>query len=288
MQGATTACVVPFLIDRYEVTNSQYLTFWNAQPEKQRRKLRFRRSLLPLAWADNEPFPPEEIASKPVLGVTYEGAKAYATWAGKRLPTPYEWNLAAFGPTGGNTPPDWAKQYIADRQKTWQQVEAAHLDFVSKQTILRTQYFLVWDMSDGELVLGDPLVLNGVKTDIPAPEHYARELHLPWYFYRGDHSFAVSWSKNTVMKAVAPLFDTWKRPMHVLSVGERAFNISPYGARDMALNAFELVCPPGIPGRRGLEPLYARALDDARTHGSARHIAFHRVVRGLDKTNPGG
>lgn len=33
MQGQSTACVAPFLIDKYEVTNRQYYAFWKSLPE---------------------------------------------------------------------------------------------------------------------------------------------------------------------------------------------------------------------------------------------------------------
>ena len=39
----------------------------------------------------------------PVIGVPLAGALAYAKWAGKRLPTPVEWALAALGPGEGQS-----------------------------------------------------------------------------------------------------------------------------------------------------------------------------------------
>lgn len=90
--------VKPFYIDIYEVTNEEYAKFvletnW----------------LPPLGW-ENENYP-AGAARKPVTGVNWDDANAYATWAGKRLPTEEEWEFAARGTDGrryawGNT---WSK-----------------------------------------------------------------------------------------------------------------------------------------------------------------------------------
>jgi formylglycine-generating enzyme required for sulfatase activity len=75
----------PFLIDKYEVTNEDFLAF---------------------VVASGHPAPPEWRGRKvpkgrerhPVVTVTWEDAEAYARWAGKRLPTAEEWEVAARGP----------------------------------------------------------------------------------------------------------------------------------------------------------------------------------------------
>ena len=63
--------VQPFLIDKCEVTNAQFARF---RPE--------------------HTFP-EQREDFPVTGISWEGATAYATWAGKQLPTEIEWLMAA-------------------------------------------------------------------------------------------------------------------------------------------------------------------------------------------------
>ncbi len=76
--------VAPFYIDRTEVTNEQYLKF---------------------VKATNHPPPPHWLGGKyrkgrdkwPVFNVTWKDAADYAAWAGKRLPTEAEWELAARG-----------------------------------------------------------------------------------------------------------------------------------------------------------------------------------------------
>jgi formylglycine-generating enzyme required for sulfatase activity len=95
--------VPAFAIDRYKVTNRQYLTFVKAgasPPPFWRRRdgAWFWRALggeipLPMDW--------------PVY-VTHGEAAAYAAWAGRRLPTEAEFHRAAYGtPTGEERAYPW-------------------------------------------------------------------------------------------------------------------------------------------------------------------------------------
>ena len=86
-----------FYIDKYEVTNAEFKKFMDATKYHPPDDHNFLRD-----WHDGTY--PEGWASKPVTWVSLEDARAYATWAGKRLPHEWEWQLAAEGTDGRSYP----------------------------------------------------------------------------------------------------------------------------------------------------------------------------------------
>jgi len=82
-----------FYIDRFPVTNEQFKKFIDATRYHPKDDYNFLKS-----WSNGKY--PEGAAKQPVTWVSIEDARAYAVWAGKRLPHEWEWQYAAQGTDG--------------------------------------------------------------------------------------------------------------------------------------------------------------------------------------------
>lgn len=93
---STRVQVEDFLIDRYPVTNADFLDFVRSNPKWQRSKVKriFADDGYLKHWkSDLEPG--SDMANRPVVNISWFAAKAYAEWKGKRLPTQDEWEYVA-------------------------------------------------------------------------------------------------------------------------------------------------------------------------------------------------
>lgn len=79
-----------FLIDRYPVTNEQYYEFLTVSGYRPADTARFLRHWVSGIYKQGQ-------EKYPVVNLSYEDMTAYARWAGKRLPSEAEWQLAAQG-----------------------------------------------------------------------------------------------------------------------------------------------------------------------------------------------
>lgn len=86
-----------FWIDKYPVTNKEFKRFLDATNYHPVDDLNFlkdwKKGTYPNGWVN-----------KPVTWISLEDARAYAKWAGKRLPHEWEWQYAAQGKTGNQYP----------------------------------------------------------------------------------------------------------------------------------------------------------------------------------------
>lgn len=94
-----------FLIDKFEVTNQEYLEF-----------IKDTKYIAPSNWTGDNPKPGTE--KMPVTGISLMDARAFAEWKAKktsfayRLPKEAEWELAARGAKGRNFP--WGEEWKAN------------------------------------------------------------------------------------------------------------------------------------------------------------------------------
>jgi iron(II)-dependent oxidoreductase len=128
------ASIPAFYLDRYTVTNKDFLRFVNAGgycqtdywPEEiWPNLLQFVDATGfsgPRYWSNGKPPRGKEL--HPVVGVSWFEARAYALWCGKRLPTAQEWEYAgcwshAQNGTGSKIRYPWGSAFEPDRTNTW-------------------------------------------------------------------------------------------------------------------------------------------------------------------------
>jgi formylglycine-generating enzyme required for sulfatase activity len=113
-----------FWIDKYEVTCAQYQRFledvrkeghkWcheNEPANKDHTPYHTYAWALKFSWIGG--VPPRDMEDSPVVLVDWYDAYAYAKWAGKRLPTEEEWEVAARGSDNREYP--WGNTFSQDR-----------------------------------------------------------------------------------------------------------------------------------------------------------------------------
>lgn len=93
-----------FYIDKYEVTMAQYMKFSVESGYVSQGNWRTL-------------FSPEK-ANFPVTNISWKDATEYAKWAGKRLPTEFEWEKAARGDKGFRYP--WGNEWEGSRANTFE------------------------------------------------------------------------------------------------------------------------------------------------------------------------
>jgi hypothetical protein len=109
----------PFAVSRTDVTNADYARFVTATAYQPASAARF------LAhWDSGRPRPGTE--NEPVRCVDLDDARAYARWAGARLPTEFEWQVAASHP-----------EFARGAPLVWNWTESEHTDGRTRFSVLK-------------------------------------------------------------------------------------------------------------------------------------------------------
>ena len=158
------AVLIPaYYIDKTEVTNAEYEKFCKETGHK-----------LPEGFPRDKP-------DYPVVNVTIEDARAYAKWAGDRLPTAKEWEKAARGTDGrlypwGNQPDPARANIGTEHVRPAGDLPAGQSPYGAMQMIGN-----VWQFIDEVVKPSAEAVKNLEHALTPAPT--AAE---PWYPIRGE------------------------------------------------------------------------------------------------------
>jgi iron(II)-dependent oxidoreductase len=169
-----------FYIDRYPVSNVQFKAFLDTTRYHPKDDLNFLKD-----WKNGTY--PEGWANKPVTWVSLEDARAYAAWAGKRLPHEWEWQYAAQGTDGRLYP--WGNEWKAAAVPVPEKGRALRGPGDSDAHPMGASFFGVMDMIGNVWQWTDEYLDEHTRAAILRGGSYYQPQGSVWYFpqaYRND------------------------------------------------------------------------------------------------------
>ena len=174
LKDAAQINVAAFLLDELPVTNAEFLAFVAANPKWQRSQVSplFADSSYLENWAGDLSLEDRAPEHAPVVRVSWFAARAYARWAGKRLPLTAEWEFAA---SAGYTSPDGKNDEQLKRDLyAWlaRPVPAILADVATAKANfygVRGLHGLVWEWVDDfntAMVTGESRADSGLERDL--------------------------------------------------------------------------------------------------------------------------
>jgi gamma-glutamyl hercynylcysteine S-oxide synthase len=172
--------IASFFIDKYPVTNSEFKKFVGATQYHPKDDLNFLRD-----WKNGSY--PDGWGNKPVTWVSQEDARAYAKWAGKRLPHEWEWQYAGQGTDGRIYP--WGNDWDANRVTTPDRGRTMRGPDDVDAHPAGGSPFVVMDMVGNVWQWTDEFVDEHTRGEILRGGNYYQPQGSVWYFpqaYRND------------------------------------------------------------------------------------------------------
>lgn len=179
-----------FFMDRYPVTNKQFYHFIQETGYRPADTTGYLRH-----WKNG--MYPKGMENHPVVWVSIDDARAYARWAGKRLPTECEWQYAAQGTDGRAWP--WGNEFHATKCNSAFGVTTPVDAFPKGKSPFKVEDLVgnVWQMTEDEYDNGSYLfsIIRGGS--------YFRPDASEWYIKGGPQPV----NKRQILIRVAPGFD---------------------------------------------------------------------------------
>lgn len=179
-----------FYMDKYPVTNAQYLEFLTSSGYHPEDPVNFLKH-----WIDGKI--PEGLEDHPVVFVSPDDAKAYAVWAGKRLPTEVEWQYAAGGSKGYKWP--WGNEF-----------DSLKCNYATGLTTPVSQFtkgkspFGVQDLVGNVWQLTSDIYFNGTYYFVIMKGGSCYRPTSSWWYVKGGPQ-AINWHQQLLL--VSPSFD---------------------------------------------------------------------------------
>jgi gamma-glutamyl hercynylcysteine S-oxide synthase len=173
--------IAAFYIDKYPVTNGEFKRFMSATSYQPKDSLNFLRD-----WKNGSY--PQGWDKKPVTWVSLEDARAYAAWAGKRLPREWEWQYVAQGGQKGRAYP-WGNTWEPSNVPTPVKGRAITMPDDVDAHPGGTSPFGVLDMTGNVWQWTDEYLDDHTRAGILRGGSYYQPQGSVWYFpqaYRND------------------------------------------------------------------------------------------------------
>ncbi|MFZ5496889.1 MAG: formylglycine-generating enzyme family protein [Verrucomicrobiota bacterium] len=166
--------VAAFRLDETPVTNADFLAFVTANPKWRRSAVSrlFADGSYLEHWAGDLDPGPRAPLDAPVVRVSWFAARAYARWAGKRLPTTAEWERAAaagYRTDAGKNEPDFNRDLYAWLARPVPDILPSVATAKTTLHGVRGLHGLVWEWVDDfntAMVTGESRADTGLERDL--------------------------------------------------------------------------------------------------------------------------